>query len=171
MNCPDCNFDNIAGADLCDKCGQPLSRFELSASEMERSIIAHPVSVLAVKAPVSVAPTETVRSAVDAMIGRRIGCVLVVENGKPVGIFTERDVLNRVSPRPEALERPISEFMTAGPETLRTGDSIAYALHTMSVHGLRHLPVIDADGKAVSIISIRDLLRLLAVRFADIRTA
>jgi len=171
MNCPDCNFDNIAGADHCEKCGQPLSRFELSASEMERSIIAHPVSVLAVKAPLSVAPGDTVRSAVDAMIHHRIGCVLVVDGSALVGIFTERDVLNRVSPQPEALERPISEFMTPSPETLKIDDSIAYALHSMSVHGLRHLPVVDATGRAVSIISIRDVLRLLAVRFADSRSS
>lgn len=171
MNCPDCNFDNIPGADVCDKCGQPLSRFELSASEMERSIIAHPVSVLAIKAPLSVAPGDSVRSAVDAMIHNRIGCVLVADGAKLVGIFTERDVLNRVSPQLDALDRPIAEFMTPTPETLKIDDSIAYALHTMSMHGLRHLPVVDANGHAVSIISIRDVLRLLAVRFADIRSA
>jgi CBS domain-containing protein len=170
MNCPDCNYDNIPGADLCEKCEQPLSRFELSASEMERSIIAHPVSVLAIKAPVSVAPGDSVRSAVDAMIRNRIGCVVVVDGSALVGIFTERDVLNRVSPQPDALDRRIAEFMTPAPETLKIDDSIAYALHTMSMHGLRHLPVVNAEGKAVSIISIRDLLRLLAVRFADIRS-
>lgn len=171
MNCPDCNYDNIPGADHCDKCGQSLTRFDLSASEMERSIIAHPVSVLAVKQPVSVTPASPVRSAVDAMLRNRIGCVLVVDGTSLVGIFTERDVLNRVSPQPDALDRPIADFMTPDPETLKTDDSIAYALHSMSVHGLRHLPVVDAAGKAVSIISIRDLLRLLAVRFADIRSA
>lgn len=170
MNCPDCNFENIAGADLCEKCGQPLSRFELSASEVERSIIVHPVSVLAIKSPVSFAPGASVRRAVDEMIRQRIGCVLVVDGGALVGIFTERDVLNRVSPDPARLDRPISEFMTPTPETLRTSDSIAYALHTMSVHGLRHLPIVDDAGRAVSIVSIRDVLRLLAVRFADIRS-
>jgi CBS domain-containing protein len=170
MNCPDCGFDNIPGADVCEKCGQPLSRFELSASEMERSIMSHPISVLAVKSPVSVASGDAVRAAVEAMIKNRIGCVLVVDDGRLVGIFTERDVLNRVSPDPAALDSPIAGFMTPAPETLRTGDSIAYALHTMSVHGLRHLPVVDADGRAVSIVSIRDVLRLLAVRFADIRS-
>ncbi|MBL8849805.1 MAG: CBS domain-containing protein [Planctomycetaceae bacterium] len=171
MHCPDCRYDNIPGADICQKCGKPLPQVELSASEMERSIMVHPVSVLAIKAPVSVAPTATVRSAVDAMIRNKIGCVLIVDGSALAGIFTERDVLNRVSPQPGALDRPISEFMTPSPETLRTGDSIAYALHSMTMHGLRHLPVVDANGQAVSIVSIRDVLRLLAVRFADIRSA
>ncbi|MFO1096185.1 MAG: CBS domain-containing protein [Planctomycetaceae bacterium] len=69
--------------------------------------------------------------------------MLVTDGGNLVGIFTERDVLNRVLPAPGQLDRPLSEFMTATPETLRTADSIAFALHTMSVHGLRHLPVVD----------------------------
>jgi CBS domain-containing protein len=170
MTCPDCGYDNIPGADVCEKCGQPLSRFELSASEVERSIMAHPVSVLAIKEPISVAPTDAVRSAVDAMIRNRIGCVIVTDGDKLVGIFTERDVLNRVSPQPDALDQPISGFMTPAPEALTASDSIAYAMHTMSVHGLRHLPVVESDGRAISIISIRDVLRLLAVRFADVRS-
>lgn len=171
MRCPDCNFENIPGTDVCAKCGKPLPQVELSASEMERSIMVHPVSVLAIKAPVSVAPDASVRAAVDAMIRNKIGCVLIINGTTLAGIFTERDVLNRVSSQPGALDRPIAEFMTPSPETLRTGDSIAYALHTMTVHGLRHLPVVDGAGHAVSIVSIRDVLRLLAVRFADIRTA
>lgn len=170
MTCPDCGYDNIPGADACEKCGQPLSPVEHAASDVERSIIAHPVSVLAEKSPVSVAPGDTVRSAVDVMLKHKIGCVLIADGEALTGIFTERDVLNRISPEPDALDRPISEFMTASPETLKTGDSIAYALHTMSVHGLRHLPVVDDAGQAVSIVSIRDVLRLLAVRFADIRS-
>jgi CBS domain-containing protein len=132
--------------------------------------MSHPVSVLAIKEPVSVAPGDSVRSTVDTMVRNRIGCVLVADGNRLVGIFTERDVLNRVSPQLSALDSPVSGFMTPSPETLRTGDSIAYALHTMSVHGLRHLPVVDADGRALSIILIRDVLRLLAVRFADIRS-
>src|SRR4051812_39577105 len=98
MKCPDCNHENIAGADHCDKCGQPLSRFEFSASEMERSIIVHPVSVLAIKAPVSFGPQSTVRTAIAEMNKQHIGCVLVTDGGNLVGIFTERDVLNRVLP-------------------------------------------------------------------------
>lgn len=170
MNCPDCNFENLPGADVCEKCGQSLTRFDLTASAMEQSIMAHPVSVLAVKAPVSVAPAETVRQAVDSMLRNRIGCVLVVDGERLAGIFTERDVLNRISPNRAALDEPVAHYMTPSPETIRNEDSIAFALHTMSIHGLRHLPVVDTLGRAVSIISIRDVLRLLAVRFADIRS-
>jgi CBS domain-containing protein len=170
MICPDCSYDNIAGADTCDKCGQPLTRYHLPASEMERSIISHPVSVIAQKRPVSVTSSTPVRQAVATMVQNRIGCVLVLDGTALTGIFTERDVLNRIGPDRSALDHPINRHMTPSPETVKLTDSIAYALHCMSLHGLRHLPVVDGDGSAVSIVSARDILRLLAVRFADIRS-
>ena len=168
MNCPDCGHDNIPGADICEKCGQPLA-FDNPGSELERAIIAHPVSVLAMKTPVSVAPGDTTAEAIECMVGHKIGCVLVRDDKGLVGIFTERDVLNRVSSDRAALAQPVSEYMTPNPLTLKESDSIAYALHAMAVNGYRHVPVIDDEGHAVSIISSRDVLRLLAVRFADIR--
>src|SRR5262245_42229077 len=109
MKCPDCNYETIAGADHCDKCGQPLSRFGFYASEMERSIMVRSVSVLGIKAPVSFAQQATVRTAIDEMNRQHIGCVLVTDSGNLVGIFTERDVLNRVLPAPGALDRPLLE--------------------------------------------------------------
>jgi CBS domain-containing protein len=169
MTCPDCNYDNIPGADSCEKCGQPLTRFHLPASEMEQSIIAHPVKVIAQKRPFGVASSTPVRDAIGQMVRNRIGCVLVVDDGKLTGIFTERDVLNRIGPDLAALDHPISRHMTGSPVTVKMDDSIAYAMHCMSINGLRHLPVVDADGQALSIVSARDVLRLLSVRFADIR--
>jgi CBS domain-containing protein len=170
MICPDCGYDNISGTDTCEKCGQPLTPLHLPASEMERSIVSHPISVLAQKRPVSVTSATPVRAAITTMVQSRIGCVLVVDGPALSGIFTERDVLNRIGPDRSALDHPISRHMTPSPETVRLTDSIAYALHCMALHGLRHLPVVDADGSAVSIVSARDILRLLAVRFADIRS-
>ncbi len=171
MTCPDCNHDNIPGADSCEKCGQPLTRFHLPASEMEQSIITHPVSVIAQKRPVSVASSTAVRDAISQMVRNRIGCVLVVDDDKLTGIFTERDVLNRIGPDRTSLDHPIGEHMTKSPETVKMDDSIAYALHCMSINGLRHMPVVDAEGRAMSIVSARDVLRLLSVRFADIRNS
>jgi CBS domain-containing protein len=61
--------------------------------------------------------------------------------------------------------------MTAEPTTVRMNESIAYALHLMDLGGCRHLPVIDDAGKPVGIISIRDILRFLCIRFGEIRSA
>lgn len=170
MTCPDCGHENIPGADTCEKCGQSLTTLHKPRSEIERSIIDHPVSVLAMKPPFSISPQVMVRDAVQMMVDRKIGCLLVTEGDTLAGIFTERDVLNRVSPDPGAIDQPVENHMTRTPARLKSDDSIAYALHTMSINGYRHLPVVDADDVPVSIVSSRDILRLLAVRFADIRS-
>ncbi|REJ88866.1 MAG: CBS domain-containing protein [Planctomycetota bacterium] len=170
MNCPDCGHENIPGADSCEKCGQSLTGMQIPGSEIEQSIIAHPVSVLATKAPFSIDQQVIVRDAIQTMVDRKVGCLLITEDDVLSGIFTERDVLNRITPDPAAMEQPVGNHMSRTPARLKADDSIAYALHTMSINGYRHLPVVDAEDKPVSIVSSRDILRLLAVRFADIRS-
>ena len=169
MNCPHCGHDNIDGIDACEDCGQSLTALHEPSSALERSITQHSVQVLAPKKPVTVPATASVQDAVNEMVQHRIGCLLVEHDGKIIGIFTERDVLNRVLPHRAALEGPVSECMTASPETISLTDSIAYAMHAMSVGGYRHLPIAGAGGEAAGIISARDLLRFLSIRFADIR--
>ncbi len=169
MICPDCGHDNIAGIDHCEACGQALSGLEGSASEMERSITAHPARVLVPKKQVTVPTSASVREAVHKMVEHHIGCLLVEEGGDVVGIFTERDVLNRILPDLSALSQPVADFMTPAPVAIDENDSLAYALHMMAIGGYRHLPVTGQGGKISGIVSARDLLRFLSVRFADIR--
>ncbi|MCA9078239.1 MAG: CBS domain-containing protein [Planctomycetaceae bacterium] len=171
MICPHCGHDNIPGADACEACLQPLSGLDLPASELERAITEHYVRTLVPKKPVTVPSTVTVQDAIDTMVDNRIGCLLVEEDGQITGVFTERDVLNRVLSDRANLASSVSEFMTASPETVSFTDSIAYAMHAMSVGGYRHLPVAGEAGDALGIISARDLLRYLSIRFADIRDA
>ncbi len=171
MICPDCCYDNIDGVDVCEQCGTPLVNYDPTVSEMEESICRHPIEVLCPREPVSVGREAIVRDAIAEMLSRNIGCLLVVEEQKPVGILTERDILNRVSAEPNLLDRTVGELMTQPVETITRDDSIAYALHAMDLGGYRHLPVVDARGRAVGIISIRDILRFLCIRFAELREA
>ncbi|MCA9024820.1 MAG: CBS domain-containing protein [Planctomycetaceae bacterium] len=169
MICPHCGHDNIPGVDACEVCGQPLSGLDLTTSELERAITEHPVRALVPKKPLTVSGETTVSDAIDAMVQHRIGCLLVEQDGQITGIFTERDVLNRILPDRTNLFSPVSDFMTVSPETISRTDSIAYAMHCMSVGGYRHLPVAGSQGDAIGMISARDLLRYLSIRFADIR--
>lgn len=168
MICPDCFHDNIEGVDVCEECGQSLTVFDVG-TEFEQSICRHSIRVLVPKSPESVPASTKVRDAIQKMVQLRIGCVLVEDGGKLVGVFTERDVLNRVATQTEALDRPVSEVMTSALETITKEDSIAYALHTMDVGGYRHMPIVDASGRGVGIVSMRDILRFLCVRFAALR--
>lgn len=171
MICPDCSHDNIAGVDLCEACGQPLVNVEPTGSDLEESISRHSISVLQTKPPLTVSSATTVREAVDTLVKGKQGCVLVVDNDELSGIFSERDLLNKVSEDISGLDRPVSDFMTRNPEMLTKLDSIAYALHTMDLGGYRHIPISNKAGKAIGIVSIRDILRFLCVRFAEIRSS
>lgn len=171
MNCPDCGHDNISGVDLCEQCGASLTALQAPVSAVERSITRHAIGEIATKHPLSVPAFASVRAVIRQMAEARIGCVLVEEEGSAIGIFTERDILNRILPDRSTLDDPVTAHMTPSPETVSEDDSIAYALHLMSVGGYRHLPVANAAGQAAAIVSARDILRFLAIRFAAIRQA
>jgi CBS domain-containing protein len=169
MNCPDCGHDNIDGDDLCAACGQPLIQLDPKGSELEQTITKHTIAVLAPKKPVAVQASATAREAINDMVSHGIGCLIVERDGELVGIVTERDVLNKISEK-LPLDQPVAEFMTVAPTTIDATESIAYALNTMDLGGYRHLPIVDDDGKAVGIISVRDILRFLCIRFAELRS-
>jgi CBS domain-containing protein len=100
----------------------------------------------------------------NEMISASIGCVMIVEDDRLLGIFSEYDALMKVNTEAAQMAaRPISTVMTTDPVTLEATDKIAYALHKMHVGGYRHLPIMT-NGKLSGVISIRDILNYLAVR-------
>jgi len=167
MLCPYCGFEHTPGADTCEECVQPLTAIEPAAeAPASHNILYNKVEVLHPAVALKVSPDEKVGDAIRTMVAQRIGCVLVGEGEELDGIFSERDVLMKVSTDlPGQLEHPVREFMTADPETVQIDDDVAFALHKMDVGGYRHLPVIAA-GRIVGIISIRDVLKLLVEEIA-----
>jgi len=172
MLCPDCGFDNIEGMDNCEVCGQPLVTLDPSGSELEQAISRHTIGVLCPSSPLTIGPFESVSTAIATMSEHHVGCLLVLDDqGNLVGIFTERDVLNRFSSDRSRLSNPVGDFMTGSPVTVSHDDSIAYALHAMDLGGYRHLPVVDEHDRPTGIISVRDILRFLCVRYAELRSS
>ncbi len=103
----------------------------------------------------------TVREVVRRMGEANVGCVVIEENGKTVGIFTERDLLRRVvNADRDVTTTPISEVMTSPVETCTPGDRVRTCLARMHQGGFRHLAVTDG-GEPVGIISIRDLMKAM----------
>jgi CBS domain-containing protein len=166
--CPYCEAENLEGADECQACGEALSEMSrrIPASSVEADLLRDRIERLWPKSPSTVSPESSVGDVLNKMVDERIGCVMIVDQGKLIGIFSERDALMKLNTdAPKFLKRPISQFMTADPVTLETNDRIAYALHKMNVGGYRHVPILF-DGKLAGVISIRDILRYLTERIA-----
>ena len=132
-------------------------------------VLETPVSQVMARDPLVVDTDVTVVAAVNAMNEGRTGCVLVEKHGKLVGIFTERDVLRKVIFRDGNRAWKVEAVMTPRPETLPPDASVAYALNKMSVDGYRHIPIVDRAGKAVGVVSVKDIVHLVVECFpADI---
>ena len=100
----------------------------------------------------------TVAAAAAEMRGARVGAIMVVEGGRLIGIFTERDALYRVlaNGKNPKLTR-LADVMTLNPTTV-TGDMpFGHALHLMYERGFRHVPVVR-DGAPIGMVSARDAL-------------
>ena len=162
--CPYCGRKNIPGDDECAACGQPLDESHLAppSNEVERTLLGDRISVLVPKSPITVAPATPVGEVVRLMAEHRIGCVVVTDGDRPLGIFSERDALRKIdTDAPDLGARPVSQFMTSHPQTLVADAKIAFAVQRMDVGGYRHLPIVDDRGELVGIISARDILRHL----------
>jgi CBS domain-containing protein len=166
--CPYCQAENIEGADECVECNESLVDLSIRvpASSVEADLLRDRIERLWPKSPSTVTPDTPVRKVLQKMVDERIGCVMIVDGGKLVGIFSERDALMKLNTDASRFfSRPISQFMTPDPVTLETNDKIAFALHKMNVGGYRHIPILF-DGKLAGVISIRDILRYLTERIA-----
>jgi CBS domain-containing protein len=166
--CPYCEAENIEGADECQACGAGLMELSVRvpASSVESDLLRDRIERLWPKQPSTVTPDTPVGEVLAKMVNETIGCVMVVDGDRLVGIFSERDALMKINTdAPKFKKRPISQFMTPEPVTLETNDRIAYALHKMNVGGYRHIPILF-NGKLVGVISIRDILRYLTERIA-----
>lgn len=104
-------------------------------------------------------PDKTVLSAVEMMSSKRIGALMVCEQGKPLGMFTERDLMTRVilGGRDPATTR-IDEVMSKDVVFVEPSTRAEEAMAIMTERRCRHLPVVS-EGRVVGLISIGDLVR------------
>jgi CBS domain-containing protein len=129
------------------------------------------VKSLGAKKAIMVGPQTSIREAVETMVAHQIGCVLVHDGERVVGILSERDLLLRVGVRLAAIEDdPVSSVMTPDPLTLDCEAPLAFALNHMTLHDFRHLPL-TRDGELQGIISLRDFLGLLFRTYPDIASS
>lgn len=134
---------------------------------LSSSTFRKPIKNLKVRKPVEVSPNQSVTDAVRMMQEKKLGCLLVTDSGRLVGIFTERDVLTRVFGRNDLDKLRVKDVMTPKPEAFQPDDSIAYVLNAMSVGGYRHVPVVDESGAPIAVISVKDIVSFIIEHFPE----
>jgi CBS domain-containing protein len=164
MICPSCGYDNIEGADRCEECVTSLLNLDvpqagsegLASSVMEDDIRQLEQEFL------GVSPNASALEVIEKMKAAGLGCALVLEDGNLVGIFTERDLLNKLTgkdARPD--NTTVKDLMSVNPEILSETDSVATAVNKMSIGRYRHIPIRKADG-SYSVTSIKHVLKYIA---------
>lgn len=126
------------------------------------------VSELTARPPARVTADDAMWKVVEQMKALGRGAVLVEEDGALVGIFTERDLLNRVDYTDQLWSHlVVRDVMTPHPMVIRPDDSLSEALRRLTAGHRRHLPIVDERGQVLGMISIRDILTFIAERFPD----
>lgn len=106
--------------------------------------------------PRTVSPNDSIQSAARVMRDEDTGVVPVVDNGKPVGVITDRDIVVRAVAEDREMNRPVRDIVTTELVAVHPDMSVEEATELMSEHQVRRLPVIDND-RLVGIVSIGDI--------------
>ena len=111
----------------------------------------------------SIAPSETAYKALQIMSQENLGCLLVIDKGKVIGIFTERDYSRKVILKGKSSKTtPVSELMTKEVLFVDPGTSVEDCMALMTEKCVRHLPVMDKK-QLVGLVTVGDVVKQLIV--------
>jgi len=139
------------------------------ADETERKLCESHVVDMQITPFITVDVSKTVEETLRMMAGKDIAYLMVTENDRLVGIFSERDVLYKVADRYSQIkDHSINEMMTPNPVSVYGTDSPAKALNLMSVGGFRHLPVLNLEEQVIGVLGPRRVNAYLCQHFSPI---
>jgi len=135
--------------------------------DMERAVCEDRVDTVQIKPFVTLDADTTVQQTLRMMHEKNIAWVMITQNDRLAGIFSERDVLYKVADRFDQLkDKPIREVMTPDPVFVYETDSPAKALNMMAHGGFRHVPILDLDEKIVGVLGPRRVTAYLRKHLA-----
>jgi signal-transduction protein with cAMP-binding, CBS, and nucleotidyltransferase domain len=155
---------NRPGKLPADEFHDPLSNYEppTYADPLEEALDRETVAALQLQPCGIVSPEVTIREALAKLVDMHHACLLVEEGGHLVGVFTDRDVLDRVALElDEVSAQPLRTVMTPNPIYVYETDSAAAALTVMAVSGFRHVPVLRLDGSISGVVTPRRVTEFL----------
>ncbi len=132
---------------------------------VEEALKRERVGSLPLQAPVRVGPATTVPQTLEKMRSEGAGCVLVCDGDRLVGIFTERDVLNKLFGKEHRSDLTIDALMTPNARCLHPDDTLAEAIRLMTERGYRHIPLVEKDGRVAGVIAANDIVHYIAEHF------
>ncbi|MDE2584488.1 MAG: CBS domain-containing protein [Betaproteobacteria bacterium] len=156
-------------ASLLNQSRQQL-QVQFAQRAAEQQSLNTPLASLVSREPLAVTADVPLRQVLETMGQQRLGSMIIVdEEKKPVGIFTQSDLLHRVVLPEVSLETPIAQVMSKKPHTLPDNAYAYDAAMAMAMHGIRHVLVVNGSGQLRGVISERDLFTLQRVGLRQIR--
>ena len=149
---------------------EELAIMDETPDEPSKTLSAHEIQVplnSLMTPPVTIEMGASTQDAINLMIDRHVGHVLIVCAGTLKGIFSERDVLVKILNKPVGNLRqiPVEHFMKADPQTANVKDSLDTAILYMAKGGYRHVPIVDEKNHPVGTVSVRDIISHLVEHF------
>lgn len=164
-------MSNPTGSSKRDKPFQdPLENYDPPKFDdpLERALAEETVAAIEFQPFVCVSPDTKVADVLKQMVDLNVSCVLVAEDQALVGVFSQRDALNKVALEFDIVkDKTVSEVMTSNPIFVYETDSSAAALSVMAATGFRHVPVVNLDEKLVGILSPSRVTAFLRSYFED----
>ncbi|RIK09663.1 MAG: citrate synthase/methylcitrate synthase [Acidobacteria bacterium] len=108
---------------------------------------------------VTATATDTIADVAERMVQHQVGAVVVVEETRPVGIFTERDNVRFAASGADPAATKVTEWMTENPDTVEPDVEVVEAFKSLAERKYRHIPVVK-DGELVGIVSMRDIIKI-----------
>ena len=116
---------------------------------------------------VEVAKGTSVHDTVEKMRASHRKCALIMDQGKMVGIFTERDILKKAAGNPEACNQPIESLMTPNPDTISSDLTVIEAIQLMNAKPYRYMPVVNEHGFVVGTLTHYALIKYIGDHFPE----
>lgn len=116
------------------------------------------IGPLATRAVLTITESDSLRDAATWMMERGVGSAVVMTDGQPVGIITDRDALKAVAQDAGGAALPVSTYLTRRVTTAKESVELVDAARIMRDKGFRHLLVVDDGGSLVGVFSMRDLV-------------
>jgi CBS domain-containing protein len=115
--------------------------------------------------PLTVQKGTALQEAIGLMQEQKRPCLMVCDGNRIAGVFTERDILYKLTGEGADFSRPVDTAMTPDPHTLKPEDRVSDAIRMMTEQSYRHIPLVDDDGHFAGFVTARDIIVYIAEHF------